>query len=205
MRDTRSIIAEQAQRIIKGGSVTDDVEVTTDELEVYVDQAFGQLIRNNYFENKMEGEMTVNGSFIYSFIEDVLCDEDRDKYYVKIPSTYVNLPNDMGIFHVSSAKDEALNYKPVPNNFSSMTRGLLVGTLEGNKGYYIENTRLWLVNVEDQDKPEKLLVKLVGGIQDDDVDVDIPLDIQAQLVNMTVQLFITQQQAKKDIQSDNIR
>ena len=205
MRDTRSVIAEQAQRIIKGGSITDDVEVTTDELEVYVDQAFGQLMYQNYFENKMEGEMPVNGSFIYSFIQDVKCDTVRDKYYVDIPSTYVNLPNNIGIFHVSSPKDESMTYVPVPTNFYSMTRGLLIGDLEGEKGYYIENTRLWLVNIEDDEKPNSLLMKLVGGIQSDDVDVDIPLNIQAQLVNMTVQLFITQQQSQKDIQSDNIR
>lgn len=208
MRDTRTLIAEQAQRIIQGGDVNSDVQVTKEELEIYVDQAFGKFVYNSFYENKKEdNESSVNGTFIYSFVEQVKCDKERDKYYVALSSTYVNLPNGMGVYSVSPLQDEFNTYIPLRTDFLSITRGTLVGSLEGNKGYYIENTRLYLHNLDKSAIPEKLLVKLAGGIQNakHEDNVDLPLNVQEDLVRMTVQLYMTMRQVPQDVINDNIK
>lgn len=207
MRDTRSIIAEQAQRIIQGGDVNNDVQVTTDELEIYVDQAFGNFILQSYYQNREEGEHALNGTFIYSFVQEVKCDDDRRRYYCVIPSTYVNLPNNMGIYSVSPIQDEFNTYVPLPTSFASLTRGTLVGDLQGNKSYFVENTRLYLHNLEESDVPKKLLIKLAGGIQTDDdgLEVDIPLNYQSELVRMCVELYFSSRQTPKDQVTDNVK
>ena len=75
MKDTRYLIAEQAQRILNGGATTSDTEVRLEELVIFVDQAFASFIKTSYFENRNDGENYVNGTFIYSFIEDVKFDK----------------------------------------------------------------------------------------------------------------------------------
>jgi len=207
MRDTRYIVAEQAQRIIQGGDVNNDVQVSISELEIFVDQAFGKFIKMSYFENRSDGEHAINGSFIYSYKTNVKCDKDRDKHYAVIPSSYVNLPNGMGIYSVSPLKDEFNTYIPLPTAFASLTRGTAVQSLENNKGYIVENTRIYLFGVNNEEVPAHLLIKLVGGIQSSSSEdnVDMPLDIQSDLVKMTVELYMTMRQVPKDVINDNIK
>lgn len=206
MRDTRYIIAEQAQRIIVGGATTNDTEVRLEELVIFVDQAFGQFIKYAYFENKEDGQGYVDGSFIYTFYVDVKEDTLRKRQYAKIPSTYVNLPSGVGIYSVSPIEDEFSSYIPLNPNFMAMTKGLPVGEIEGRKGYFIENVRMYLYNVTSIDCPEKLIIKLVGGIQsDDEMEVDLPLNMQSELVNLTVQLYTQQQANPKDELNDNTK
>jgi hypothetical protein len=206
MRDTRYIIAEQAQRIISGGATTNDTEIRLEELVIYVDQAFGQFIKIAYFENKEDGQSYVDGSFIYTFYVDVKEDPMRKKLFAKIPSTYVNLPSGVGIYSVSPIEDEFSSYVPLNPNFMALSKGLEVGKLETRKGYFVENTRMFLYNVTTLDCPEKLIVKLVGGIQgDDEIEVDLPLNMQSELVNLTVQLYTQQQANPKDELNDNTK
>ena len=60
-------LAEQALRIISGGTPTNDAQVTMQEVMIGVSQAFGSVVRNNYFEGKAIGEPMVNGNFVYTF------------------------------------------------------------------------------------------------------------------------------------------
>lgn len=204
MRDTRNIIAEQAQRILNGGTPIPDTEVKVEELEIYVDQAFSKYIKNSWFENKNEGSDYVNGTFIYSFVSPVDTDTIRNRKYAKIPSTYVNLPNGIGLYQVSPTQDEFNSFIPVNANFLAMTSGLPVGNMEGRKGYFVENTKIYFVNIPDEYCFDNVLIKLVGGIQaDDDQDIDISSDMQADLVAMTVELYKMQQMSPKDYVIDN--
>lgn len=203
-RDTRHIIAEQAQRVILGGSPTPDTEVRTEELLIYVDQAFGKLIRNSYFENRADGLRQVNGSFIYSYEVDV--DNSGSIPVARIPSTYINLPLGLGIYQVSFSGDPFNTIIPIDTSFMGLSNGLLVSRLEGRKCYYVENTKMYFLNLRPGECLDKVIIKLVGGIQpDDEVDpeVEMPLDMQNDLVQLAVQLYMTQQQMPKDKDNDN--
>ena len=140
-RDTRYIIAEQAQRIIQGGTPTSDSEVRKDELVIYVDQAFGQMVKQSFYQNKAEGVSWIDGNFVYSFVEEVKEDKMLGLSYVRIPSTYVSLPLGMGIHSVSDVKSQFDTFVPTNPNFLGLSRGLLVGNLGGRRGYYVENTK----------------------------------------------------------------
>ena len=208
MRDTRTLIAEQAQRIIQGGDVNSDVQVTKEELETYVDQCFGKYIVASYYENRnADGENNVNGTFIYSFVENVKYDKQRCKHYAPISSSYVNLPNGMGLYSVSPVQDEFNTFVPLRTDFLALTRGTLVANLEGNKGYYIENTRIYLHNLDTAAIPEKLLIKLVGGIQSDSQEdnIDLPLNMQEEIINLVVQMYYTMRQTPQDVLTDNVK
>jgi len=204
-RDTRYIIAEQAQRIIQGGTPTPDSEVRKDELVIYVDQAFGQMVKQSFYQNKAEGVSWIDGNFVYSFVEEVKEDKMLGLSYVRIPSTYVSLPLGMGIHSVSDVKSQFDTFVPTNPNFLGLSRGLLVGNLGGRRGYYVENTKMYFINLSPSDCVDNVLIKLAGGIQSDelDPDVDIPLDMQEQLVRTTVELYMKQRQMPKDELNDN--
>tara|TARA_R100001463_G_scaffold135376_1_gene198618 strand:- start:4367 stop:4996 length:630 start_codon:yes stop_codon:yes gene_type:complete len=204
-RDTREIIAEQAQRIIEGGTPTADSEVRKDELMIYVDQAFGQMIKQSFYQNKAEGVSWLDGGFVYTFIEEVKEDKIRGMKYIKIPSTYVGLPLGMGIVHVSNVTSEIDTFVPANPNFLGLSRGLLVGNLGGRRGYFIENTKMYFINLKASDCVDNVLIKLAGGIQSEEIDpeVDIPLDMQQALVGFTVDLYMKQRQIPKDDINDN--
>jgi hypothetical protein len=204
-RDTRYIIAEQAQRIIQGGTPTPDSEVRKDELVIYVDQAFGQMVKQSFYQNKAEGVSWIDGTFVYSFVEEVKKDKMLDMSYIKIPSTYVSLPLGMGIHTVSDVKSQFDTFVPTNPNFLGLSRGLAVGKLGGRRGYYVDNTKMYFINLSPSDCVDNVLVKLAGGIQSDELDpeVDIPLDMQDQLLRLTVELYMQQRQAPKDDLNDN--
>ena len=203
-RDTRYVIAEQALRIINGGTETPDTEVLQEELIIYVDQAFGKFMKMSYFENKADGQSHVNGGFLYPFTEDVKFDTLRKKYYAKISSAYVSLPSGVGIYSVSPIEDEFNTFVPLNTMFLSQSRGLDVSCLEGRKGYYEEGTRIYLTNLPVDYEASSILIKLVGGIQGEiDPDVNIPIDMQGELVTLTVQLYMNEQNAEKDYINDN--
>jgi len=204
-RDTRYIIAEQAQRIIQGGTPTPDSEVRKDELVIYVDQAFGQMVKQSFYQNKAEGVSWIDGTFVYSFVQEVKEDKMLGMSYIKIPSTYVSLPLGMGIHTVSDVKSQFDTFVPTNPNFLGLSRGLAVGKLGGRRGYYIDNTKMYFINLSPSDCVDNVLVKLAGGIQSDELDpeVDIPLDMQDQLLRLTVELYTQQRRAKKDELNDN--
>ena len=204
-RDTRYIIAEQAQRIIQGGTPTPDSEVRKDELVIYVDQAFGQMVKQSFYQNKAEGVSWIDGTFVYSFVQEVKEDKMLGMSYIKIPSTYVSLPLGMGIHTVSDVKSQFDTFVPTNPNFLGLSRGLAVGKLGGRRGYYIDNTKMYFINLSPSDCVDNVLVKLAGGIQSDELDpeVDIPLDMQDQLLRLTVELYMQQRLAKKDELNDN--
>tara|TARA_R110001592_G_scaffold1340_2_gene7937 strand:- start:1981 stop:2610 length:630 start_codon:yes stop_codon:yes gene_type:complete len=204
-RDTRYVIAEQAQRIIEGGTPTPDSEVRKEELVIYVDQAFGKMVKESFYQNKQEGVSWLDGGFVYSFFEEVKMDKMRDMPYARIPSTYVNLPLGMGIHDVTPSGSPTDSFVPTNPNFLTLSRGLLVNNLGGRRGYFVENTKMFFINLKPSDCIDNVLIKLGGGIQSEDVDpdVDIPLDMQQALVGFTVQLYLQQRQLTKDELNDN--
>jgi len=206
MKDTRYLIAEQAQRILNGGATTSDTEVRIEELVIFVDQAFASFIKTAYFENRNDGENYVNGTFIYSFIEDVKFDKLRKRYYANIPSAYVNLPNGIGLYSVHPIEDDTDSFIPINTMFLSLGSGLSVSSMEGRKSYFIENKKLYLANLSPDFCTKQIIMKLVGGMQsDNEFDFDISMDMQGQIASSVVELYMTQAQLQKDAITDNVK
>ena len=201
-------LAEQALRIILGGHPTSDSGVKVQELMIHVSQAFSNIVRSTFFQGKAEGEPWINGSFIYTFKDvEVKKDKSLDKFFTEMPATTVTLPYDIGVFQISNMKDQAGSFTPVAPGFEAMTRGLLVKELEDEIGYYQEGNRIFFVNMEDTEKLEKVLIKLVaplGSLGDED-DITVNDDIAQQIVVMTVELYGKAAAQPHDEQNDNVK
>lgn len=198
-------LAEQALRILSGGTPTDDAEITIQELVLAVSQAFASVVKNQYFAAKAIGEQMINGNLIYAF-EDIEVQKDAKKglFFSILPSTTIDLPYDMGIHQISRMKDQARVFIPLQNGFSGLFEGLKSHKLAGRIGYYLENDRVYYENMTVTNEVSTVLMKLVVPLSVLDVDdeVNVPDDIQSEIISGVVQLYSIEQENPHDEISD---
>lgn len=205
---TKYKLAEQAQRILSGGTPTDDSQISIQELMIATTQVFSSVVRADFFESKAIGEPHLNGNFIYSF-SDITVNKDVDKslFYSELPSTMISLPYDMGVYQISRVKDQKNAFVPLQNGFSALFDGLKSSKLEGRIGYYLENDRVYYENMDILNKVDTVLIKLVvplGSVGDED-DINVPDDMQMRIVGAVIQLYATEKQIPHDEQSDLVK
>lgn len=208
MATTLYRIAEQALRRISGGQNTADTAVKIQELILAAQQVYAQFVKANLFENRREGEYDVNGSFIYSFENvPVQFDTNKNLYYADMPSTYIALPNEMGINHVSSMKSQFIGFVRVNPNFLSQSYNLKIGGLLGHKGYWAENNKLYFVNMDKLNANDNVLIKLVVALDNIDPyedELGIPPEITDQIVQALYEKYLpTEVQVPEDTLNNN--
>jgi len=204
---TFSTLAEQTKLILSGGRITPDVEPSPQELILCVKQAFSQLVKMSFYENKKEGESYVSGGFIYTFEDvDVTKDINKNLFYSTLPSSTIVLPQEIGVYQISPMQDQGSFFVPLRNGDYALMQGLEVSRLEGRYGYFIEGKRVYYT-FSPSEKIDYVLMKLVVAIDNigDDEMIVIPNDMQLQLVQQAAQLYMTEVSAKKDVISDNIK
>lgn len=181
MKTTKYKLAEQVQRTIVGGNVG-DANVTEQELITLITQAFSAVVKKTYFQGRAEGENWINGNFIYSFDLEVVSDKS------KLPESSVALPYDMQVYEVGRIGEKAA-FIPVFNGFTGLAAGLDIDDLQDRPGYFVENSFIHFHNLDKDTK--KVRAKIVAPIGQIDVDdeVDIPSEIQLEIVMMAVQMF----------------
>lgn len=202
--DLRRQLAEQAHRILAGKHPMDDFTLTVEEMMLSVDQLFAEIVKQSYYENKQnEDDFFLSGVYLYPFVLDVKDDEVRKKPFVVLPTTFADLPGNLGIQYVGFA-DESDSFPVVPSNFLSMSRGLIVSGLEGRIGCFSEGNRIYLINTQTYNKPEQLLVKIACGTMGSlDYPVEIPLNAQNFLIDALVKRYSMTLQVPKDEINDN--
>src|SRR3990167_2180718 len=204
---TFSTLAEQTKLILSGGRITPDVEPSPQELILCVKQAFSQLVKMSFYENKKEGESYVSGGFIYTFEDvDVTKDINKNLFYSTLPSSTIVLPQEIGVYQISPMQDQGSFFVTLRNGDYALMQGLEVSRLEGRYGYFIEGKRVYYT-FSPSEKIDYVLMKLVVAIDNigDDEMIVIPNDMQLQLVQQAAQLYMTEVSAKKDVISDNIK
>ena len=105
MATTRKRIAEQILRIVNGGDISDDSPISLREVMVLVDQERDSLIKRDIMDRTYTkstttatGELEITGDQLSKFNLPVVGNS-----YATLKTTPINLPNDVGIFRVSSS------------------------------------------------------------------------------------------------------
>jgi len=191
-------IAEQCQAILGKG--------TAQELVQAVRNSYGVAVKNNWFENKQNGIDEINGGFQYTY-SDLKPELDRNtnKYYITIPSSYLELPHQMGINHVSFMDGQDSPFLIIATSQSALFSGLKsegMGGLqkarpEGNRMYFDDMAKTDII-VNNNNRG--ILLKITVGL--DTVDVDEQLNISpsvtAEIVDAVVNLYQIKERGAKD-------
>ena len=213
---TKKQLAEQALRIIQGGSVRDDAEIDIREIMMNIEQERDKLIKVELFQSIGMGEYNINGSFISTYVSSILYDTDKDLRYSDIPVTPISLPNDLGMFQVSFEKDQFNTFVRTPNGATGLYNNLNSSKLLGRIGYFVENsiystceissgTRVYYTNLP-KDCDKKVLLKVVatsGDISEDDP-FPIAPEMESTIIRSVVELYAVMRQAFSDESNDNV-
>ena len=208
MAITKKILAEQAFRIIQGGSVRDDADIDIRELMLAVEQERDRLIKVELFQYLQMGDYNINGSFISTYIVPI---------YSDVPVTPISLPHDMGLYQVSHIQDQYNTFVRMHNGALGLYNGLPSANLLGRKGYWVESalnfacddnasgTRIYYNNnVEHCDKGILLKVVATSGDIKEDEPFPIAPEMESTIVRSVVELYSVMKNALADEQNDNI-
>ena len=188
-------IAEQVERII--GKFTQESPVTRQELILHVKQRIARKTMERFYSTKSEEVAVVDGALVVPFKGvPVQYDNDENNYFIELPSSSTSLLYGMNIKDVAPSKNPKKAYIPVINGFNGLYEGMDSSRLQNRTGYYPENDRLVFVNMDITNNPESVNLRIVAPLDgvDDEARVNIPSDMQAEIVVEIASLYGGQKQ-----------
>jgi len=193
-------LAEQCFAILKKGTIQEYIQA--------VKNAYGTIVKKHWYEAKADGIDEVNGSFIVTFrnIKPEL-DIHTEKYYITIPSSYLELPNQMGVNHISFMNGQDVPFALLPSGISGLLTNLKAFAMGGNQLAEIEGNRMYFPKMKNsdvvvRDEVRGLLLKLTIAFDgyDDDAQLNISPTISDEIVSMVVDKY----QAKEKGLTNNL-
>jgi hypothetical protein len=162
-------IAEQIQEIISGYQTVDGYAVDLRIIELTVLQVASEILAMECTRdiNSIYDEGT--SQFLTTLKNvPVLFDSDVDMCYSDFGIDYMKLNEGLGIWQVSTMKDQVNPFIHVPNGFLGTFSHLPAFRLEGKIGYFAEDSSriYYTTNILKKYNIEKVLVKLIANTYD---------------------------------------
>lgn len=137
MATTKYKIVEQTQRLISGNPVISS-RVQRNDIKLLVEQVANQLLKTEFFQvNMADGDTIPPNCMIYTY-ESVPVTVYKGVSKAVLPSMPINLPRNMGVFHIS--KTDAIDepFIPIPSGLYGIVKPqVLLGELSGLIGYEV--------------------------------------------------------------------
>ena len=135
---TKFKIAEQIQRLIAGNPVISS-RVQKNDVKLLIEQVANQLLKTEFFQvNMADGDTIPPNCMIYTYESVPVTVYKTTKSKATLPSMPINLPRNMGVFHIS--KTDAIDepFIPIPSGLYGIVKPqVLLGELSGLIGYEV--------------------------------------------------------------------
>ena len=204
MATTKARLAEQVLRIVQGGYLSDDSDIDSREVILFIEQERDTLVKRMIFESMKIGEFDINGDFISTFDVEVKSDSSLG-LYIDTPHTPIHLPNDAGYHDLTLKTDHSVSFIRKSNNASSLFKGLPSENMLNNPNYYIEGSRAYLKSEPMGVAYGTLLsLKLILSSRDieDNEPLPIPADAEALIIKSVAQLYKIVDSVQQDDRND---
>lgn len=181
MANTLYSLAEQCNSILG-----DKVDLQT--LIAAVGNAYADVVKKEWYENKASDVSEVDGIFLVAF-KDVVpaLDPSTDMYYIVNPSSYMRLPNEMGINYVGFAKGQTSGFVRISAGSIGQWAGLKANALAGLQTYFIEGTKTYFPKMTDTTNGNIMLRYAVAlDLTDPEADLQIPPNVAGAIIEMVV-------------------
>jgi len=185
-------IAEKCRLILGKGSIQ--------ALTSYVKDAYASVVKASWYENKQNDVSEVDGVFIYTFTDVVpILDISRDQYYIVVPSSYLRLPNEMGINMVCFMKGQSSPFVRLNSGSVGMWANIKANVLGGGQTYFIEGARAYFPKMTSLTNAN-LMLKMAIALDSVDVEeqLNIPPDVVDSIVTMVVQKIAPKEATKPE-------
>jgi len=209
MSTTKYKLADQCLRILSGGDITNATDTQIREMMTIVSQARDYIVRQELWQLiQMADTIDIPGEYITSYDDvEVVLDNKRNITYSILPSKYLNLPRNLGVYQVSLMKDQWNAFIPVSPNFRSLYNNLGASGLEGRIGYWVERGKIYYQGMELSDNIGEVSIKLIiasDEVDDEDEVFPIPVDKEMEVIKLAVEMYRAQRQTPSDELNDNI-
>jgi hypothetical protein len=167
---------------------------TWQELISDVKKTYAFVVKQIWYENKGQGVGEVDGAFIIPFLnQQPIINTTTNTYYIDLLSSYVTLPQEGGVVSVSYMGSPNTNF--VLTNAGSVGRlsNITAGVMGGRQLYYIEGMKMYFPRM-NRATSLPLITRFAVALDNVDVDesLNIPPDVQEQIVNLCIQKYLPQ-------------
>lgn len=159
-------IAAEVHRIVDGGVSNTDSQLDTRYTINFLREELNELLSVSWIPRRQAvDDRTAEKMYIASFPKiDVAFDQDTERSYADLPSYYVSLPWNRGVYQVSSMDT------PLEPMIEKLNPGVSVtlpaGKLQGKIGYYTEGLRIFWDEDVRRKGIKKVMVKLLVAAPD---------------------------------------
>lgn len=199
---TKFKIAEQIQRLLAGNPEIQS-RVQKNDVKLLIEQVANQLLKTEYFQvNMADGDTVPPNCMIYTY-ESVPVVTYKGKSKCTLPSMPINLPKNMGVFHIS--KTDAIDepFIPIPSGLYGIVKPqALLGELSGLIGYEVFGKEVVFTTNLPGQNVNNVFIRLVGVDLNTVTDYEtlpISSDMEAQIVQTVYNILVQVPPADKTL------
>jgi hypothetical protein len=203
---TKKQIAEQALRILSGGTPHVDREIDIREIMLYLDQLRDNRCRIDALNGIKQGIYDISSDYLTQYENvDIQTDTTRNQRYITLPASVIDLPNEMGVYQITSMQNPEVAFYRIPSLSAPLYRGKPAINIDVNTYYWTVGQKAWFKNIDKM--VDKLFVTLVASSKDiaENANYPVPPDVEAELLELLVKAFSILQQAPHDEIEDGIK
>jgi hypothetical protein len=203
---TKKQIAEQAQRIILGGTPTADREIDIRDIMLYLDQIRDTRIRIDVWNGIKIGDYDISSDY-FSQYENVSLQTDTAKNlrYITLPASPIDLPQERGLHSISPMQNQEEAFVRIPTASMALYRGKLSFNTETLTYYWQIGSKVYFKNVDTM--LSKVLVTMAASSKDiaESATYPVPPDVESELLEQVIKTFAIMQEAPHDEKEDGVK
>lgn len=164
-----------------------------------IKNAYAQICFKSWTLGKQESVSEVGGQYLYTFapIEPQL-DITTDRYYIILPSSYVNIPYDMGINSVSYTRGLDKPFVRMATGMTGLFAGLKSAVMGNHQTYEVEGNKMFFPKMTTSNKSDLMLRLAIAFSDDVDEELSISPNDAADIVAMVVAQYSKTPQVRPD-------
>lgn len=191
---TKFKIAEQIQRLISGNPEIQS-RIQKNDVKLLIEQVANQLLKTEFFGvNMADGDTVPPNCMIYTYESVPVTTYKTTKSKCTLPSMPINLPRNMGVYHIS--KTDAIDepFIPIPSGLYGIVKPqTLLGELSGLIGYEVFGKEVVFTTNLPGQNVNNVFIRLVGVDLNNVTDYEmlpISSDMESQIVQTVYNILV---------------
>ena len=191
---TKFKIAEQIQRLISGNPEIQS-RIQKNDVKLLIEQVANQLLKTEFFGvNMADGDTVPPNCMIYTYESVPVTTYKTTKSKCTLPSMPINLPRNMGVYHIS--KTDAIDepFIPIPSGLYGIVKPqALLGELSGLIGYEVFGKEVVFTTNLPGQNVNNVFIRLVGVDLNNVTDYEmlpISSDMESQIVQAVYNILV---------------
>ena len=191
---TKFKIAEQIQRLLAGNPEI-QARIQKNDVKLLIEQVANQLLKTEFFSvNMADGDTVPPNCMIYTYDSVPVTTYKTTKSRCILPSMPINLPRNMGVYHISRTNAIDEPFIPIPSGLYGIVKPqTLLGDLSGLIGYEVFGKEVVFTTNLPGQNVNSVFIRLVGVDLNSVTDYEmlpISSDMESQIVQAVYNILV---------------